>query len=196
MDELVFINSQMLHAKTKLWREFWYYRLTDHQDEMGNYTVCKLAPDSIRSEMSNWLNKKAKMRGTKYKYCMFTINFKEEIDIEYIKKKLKKCLTKNWIEQYIYCYEWRDIDKGMHVHLKTWIKEGKVVYNCKKEVYNTFKDLVGNKLHVNVRYSNRNDCFNEYIKGYKLGQVKPTHIHDCVMRNRLKLEAYYEGPTI
>ena len=91
----------------------------------------------------------------------------------------------------MYCIEWREGDKGMHAHIKIWLNENKNPYRCKGEFYNTFKSLVGNKQHVNIRYSNTDGCFEEYIMGIKDGEFKKNRENDIRNRDECKIEMYY-----
>lgn len=129
-------------------------------------------------------------RSKRYKWIMITANFMEGAPLKEIRKKVEKCLKKKWIAKASYCYEWRDKDVGLHWHCKMEIKDGseKDVYSCKRECYNTFKDLCGHKMHVNVRYSNIEGCFDDYIKGLKKGELKVNNKYDVM--NRKKFDLY------
>lgn len=131
------------------------------------------------------------------RYMMATINFKPGVDLEIVKKQMKKCLKKIWIEEYMYCYEIRnedeEADAGLHIHLKIWKAKNKKSGECKREIYNTFKHLVNNIQCVNMRHSNIDGCFEKYIRGFKNDDKK-----DCLdisrrYRDENGLEDYYDG---
>lgn len=166
----------------KLLKEFWYDKCMNESAEMDDYV-----PEIMQEEVYKYLGK----RGDKgrYNFAMFTVNFREDVKWGLVKKKFEKYRKKVWIEKELSCVEWRDGDKGLHIHSKVWIRqptEGeRKVYSFKREVYNTFKSLVGNRLHVNVRYSNKKGCFDEYIMRIKGGEKKKNFENNVV--NRVKL---------
>lgn len=195
-------NLRLIKAKDKaldkLMGEFFYDKMMDEPA-----TIC----EEFLHHKDEFLKWSAKRSGVdRYKYAMFTINFKVD-DLQKIKPKVEKCLKKVWIEKYLYCYEQRgvfgvNLGEGVHVHLKVWIKKGKNIYRGRGEVFNTFKHLVGNKKHVNVIYSNFEGCFEDYIKGYKKNKSskvierKSKYSDDVSWREREGLENFYVGENI
>lgn len=170
--------------------EFYYDKIVKNPELLAPY----IGEDELLNEFSTWNTKRSRSR---YKYIMFTINFKEDVTFKEASVKVLKAIKKVWIINYYYSWEWRNGGEGMHIHLRTRIKDGKKTYDCKREMYNTFKNLVGNKLHVNVRYSNDDDCFIKYIRGLKLKngeyEQKPNHEWDTVMRKKYHLKDFYSG---
>ncbi|WP_445775567.1 hypothetical protein, partial [Shewanella sp.] len=151
-------------AFEKLFKEFWYDKSLKTAEITDDYI-----PEVCKEEFQKYVGKRGKAR---YKYLLITINFKPDVDFEMAYKQFEKYTKKKWIDKCINCFEWRkemtkDDNGGMHIHSKVWIADKKNPYKCKGEVYNTFKNLVGNKLHVNVRYSNAEGCFEDYIAGLK-----------------------------
>lgn len=165
----------------------WYYdKICKKPEVFERYLI---GPDL--DEFSHWNAKRTRIR---WKYIMFTINFKPEISLIMADIKVKKAIKKKWIVRYMYCWEWRDRnEKGMHVHMKVELKDGKSPYECRREMYNTFKSLVGNKQHVNSRYSNEEGCFVQYIKGYRYkGDIRSSkNDWDGKIREDLGLRPYY-----
>lgn len=159
-------------AIKKLLQEYNYENLIKE----GYDYLKDFVPETNEEDFKDWLNKRRECYNSRYRYIMFTINFKEGIDLQLMKKKVLKSVTKKWILHYHYQYECRGFDgrkwTGIHIHMVCEIKEDKNAYNCKREMYNTFKDCVGNKQHVNVRYSNRDKAFVDYVNGYKGGEKK------------------------
>lgn len=129
----------------------------------------------------------AKNRGISYKYLLITVNFKPEIEWDDdLKKKILKFWKKKWITKSVSCIEFRTIDgTGMHMHSKVWLKEGKKWTDCKREVYNTFKEYVGNKQHVNIVGTYRDGAFDDYVNGIKGGQKKVNYAADLAFRKNL-----------
>lgn len=138
----------------------------------------------------------AKKGVNKWKYLMVTINFKDYDleDIGLVKtliKKINKVTKKKWIDQAMWCYETRDLMKGLHVHMKIWVNKKKKIYECKREIFNTVKDHVGSKRHVNHRYSNIDGCFENYIRGIKAKEIKPNNDNDIIFRRKYELQDVY-----
>ncbi len=170
-------KNELNFAVSKIFKEFHYDRLLKYSDEL-----IEQIEDVYKDDFKDWIGER---QSNRYKYIMFTINPKEGVNVEEFLKKIKKMLTKKWIKQYLYCIEWRsECMTGMHAHIKCWICDKKNPYHCKREVYNTFKYLVGNKSHVHPRYSNRKGCFDDYINGIKDGKPKEFSEYD---RNSRKL---------
>lgn len=174
-------------ARKKIIQEFLYERLRNTPEK-----IIELLPKNDHKE---YIAYNKERNSSRYKYVMCTVNFKEDISIKVILKKIEKALAKTWVIQAMYCLEQRaeygEDASGIHAHIKIWIREGKNPYKCKGELYNTFKGVVGNKLHVNMRYSNVEGCFEEYIKGYKKGKEKKRNMADKVWRKSLGLENVY-----
>lgn len=181
------IKNMDLNAKakefaiTKFLREYHYDMLlkepeTYLKDFRNKDELCKYA---------------VKRTGQRWKYFMVTINFKPDVDFTICNKYVLKSLTKKWIKYFKYCWEWRDIDKGMHIHMKVEPDENKKIYDCKRELYNTFKHVVGNNMHINMRYSNKTNCFDEYIEGLKNGERKKCMDVTEIMRKKYDLQKLY-----
>lgn len=188
-DRINRIGKSKIRTIDKIMDQFFYDKYTEEP------TLIEEEFMGLKDEFLKWsYERSAKSR---YKYAMFTINFIEGVELVEILKRMKKCCSKKWIERYMWCIEQRgtgdiDLGEGKHVHLKVWIKDGKSVYRCRGEVYNTFKKMVGNKKHVNVRYSNRKGCFGDYIRGYKGGKKKDKYDADQAFRERNNLmDVYY-----
>lgn len=158
----------------------WLYDM--YKDKIMDDWECvdDLLPDYVKDEFASYVAKRNDVG--RYPYCMVTINFKEDVTFADAVKKFNKFVKKCWILKSMSCFEWRDIDKGMHIHSKLWIAKDKRYCECHREIYNTFKHLVGNKRHVCLRPSTRDGCFEDYIKGIKEGSKKATHDIDKEMR--------------
>lgn len=165
-------------------------------DKMNNepYIMFKeLATDGIYKELCEYV---AKKNENKWKYLFITVNFKDYDlgDDELIGKllqKTRKIVTKKWVTKAMWCYETRGLMKGLHVHMKIWVDPKKKIYDCQREVYNTVKDHVGSKRHVDRRYSNIEGCFEDYIKGIKGKVQKENHANDTLFRKKYGLDDVY-----
>lgn len=176
--------GQMEKAFDKIVFEFWKEEILK---DVNIYL--RRVPKQLREQFSKYCTKRTKGR---YKYIMATINFVDGAMLDVIRKKVKKICKKIWVNRAMYCYEWRNEDTGLHVHMKIELVDGKKPYDCKREIYNTVKHIVGNKMHVNLRYSNVDDCFENYIKGIKRGHRKKNYDNDVINRKKHKMKEYYE----
>lgn len=180
------MEDSIREAKLKLYRQFSYDYLINQKDR----SLITKGLGVYEKPFIKWLNIKKQYRSS-YKYILFTINFYEGIEMDLVFKKIHKALKKVWILSYMWCMEWRDLDRGMHCHIRCHIRPGKKAYDCKREMYSTFKDCVGNVQHVNYRASNIEDAFIPYIKGLKNGKNKDTHVLDTKMRKKYNLKDVY-----
>lgn len=188
-------------AIVKMFMEYCYDKFSENPRD-----IMHMVPASDKDDFEKYVLKR---NNNRYKYLLITINYKPDVDIKEIVKKTEKVTKKKWINKAMWCYEQREKDekleglldgeklplpyifKGIHVHMKVWLSEKKNPYHCKREVFNTVKHIVGNKMHVNVRYSNRDGCFDAYCNGWKNESHKPGWEMDCLMRKRLGLEYVY-----
>lgn len=91
---------------------------------------------------------KEQERNKKLKWCFFTLNFVEDIQIEQILNVMHNIVNKCWMKklQWNYCIEQRGFDlktigQGLHVHLLMPKPKDKQPYNCKDEIYNSYKQF-------------------------------------------------------
>jgi len=179
-------------AMVKLFTQYHYDQMVENPEMLKNEV-----PGGHWDGFNGWMNSKGKSR---YRYAMFTINWVEGLDMDLKIKKVCKILKKKWILNAIWCMEWRDVDMGNHTHIRMEIEDGKKTYDCKREVYNTVKKFVGNKMHVNVRYSNTENCFIKYVEGLKKNDSgnyveKKFSVIDKIMRERYKLPDVFKYPV-
>jgi len=181
--------KQKTEALKKLFKEYWYDNII-HNPE----TVDDFLPDHSKEDFQKYI---AKRTNTRYKYIMFTINPIKDVEVEVLLKQFTKYTKKKWITQHYSCFEWRGstIDDGIHIHSKVWLHEDKNPYETKREVFNTFKNLVGNIKHINVRYSNRDYCFEDYIRGIKDGKNKENYHNDLKIRQEHHFKDTYGTPS-
>lgn len=171
------------NAVRRLIREYHYDVLRKDGISLGMFV-----PTKYKKGITEYIESR---NGNRYKYIMITVNPNEDVEHKLFCKKIRKALKKVWINNWMYCIEWRDGEKGMHAHIKIWLDENKNPYRCKGEFYNTFKHVVGNKQHINIRYSNTDGCFEKYIMGIKDGEKKKNYADDIGNRVKYKMEKYY-----
>lgn len=130
------------------------------------------------------------------KYCLLTVNPNMDVPLGYLIQQTEKCTKKKWFSDYIYCYEQRsenmeDLGKGIHMHML--FKCGKKSQrDIKKEVYNTFKNMVKNNLAINFKFTNDWDGCEKYIKGNKsIDKLRKVEC-DKLWRIGMELLDYYE----
>ncbi len=121
---------------------------------------------------------------------MITVNPKDDTPVYMLSKKIIKCISKKWIRTAIYCHEWRNEKEGLHCHIGCEIDD-KNPSEINRECYNTFKNMVGNKRHVNVKMSNGLKAFENYVMGIKDGKAKPNSKFDKINRISEGLEDWY-----
>ena len=110
-----------------MFKEYHYDKFLNNPSLLDDFV-----PAYARGEFQKYCGKRTSKR---YKYVMFTINFKEGVDMDDVKKKYVKYVMKKWLLKSMSCFEWRKMDKGMHIHSKVWLDEEKNPYECKREVY-------------------------------------------------------------
>lgn len=135
--------------------------------------------------------------GRKVSFCLWTINPREGTDVNMFHKKIKKAIKKKWIVDWMYVIEQRgecedDVGKGMHCHIFTEVDSGKKIYQCRREMKNTFKNLIANAKHINVQYSKKSENFKNYVMGVKKDESKDKKlVWDSVWRDTVGLEQFY-----
>lgn len=162
---------------------------------MTNKTIIQSEYNIINGKWENYIytwngenyDKKPYNNTTKReKYVLITVNPKPEISVGDMLQLYKRARKKNWIINTHSTIEWRKEKEGMHLHMLAWVIFKKAKSQIHKEIYNTFKHVVGNKNHVNIQI-NKVDPGKmiTYIEGYKNGLPKANQLHD--MQNRIQL---------
>jgi len=173
-------------AMKKVLTEFWNDKILENPELAKRYCTS----DAQAKEVEEWLTRRGNVR---YKYCMFTINPREGVDIINFLAKVRKACKKKWISNYIWCAEWRSEKEGFHVHIRTENNKAKKPSEMKREMFSTFKNFVDNKLHVNMRGSTKEDAFINYVKGTKKGKPKPNALFDIQNRHKWKIPNFITG---
>lgn len=176
-------------AINKLLDQYYFDKIME-----GGLNLTNFIPSCELEDIEQYVQQRQKRR---YKYIMITVNPMEDIPWHELDKKVKKCIKKKWIKNATYCYEWRNKMLGLHTHIRCEITD-KNPCEINREVYNTFKNLVGNKLHVNIKMSNANEAFLNYVKGLKNKQPKQNAEYDEENREKLCInpwETHENDPT-
>lgn len=126
------------------------------------------------------------------KIYWITINPKNEISFADFEAKMRKFLTRKWIKEYYATFEQRSEDYknpfGFHCHALLVVSESKRKSEILRETFNSFKDMVGNKLHCDVRnypYSFFADKM-AYLRGEKDDEAKDRKVEaDRLWRNEI-----------
>ncbi len=164
--------------------------LNDDIIENEKFEWEKHIPMNMVFKMSNYCKTR---RHVKYAWILLTVNPMEGTDIEELMKKTEKCAKKIWIKHAEWCYEWREGETGLHMHMAI-LTNDEIKKKCsemRRECYNTFKHLIGDAKHVNMKFSNQ--CpFNNYVKGIKAGEPKYNAKHDVENRVQYGLKPTYE----
>lgn len=131
-------------------------------------------------------------KGTHWKWCLVTLNPREDVTIDQLLKIVEKIVDKKWIKMGVGNVEWRDENgKGMHMHIKiTKIDDvTKNFSSVRTEIYNTCQHILGNKQHLNIRFNNGDNpkVFDDYIMGIKKGEHKKNYDYDVQTRAELKI---------
>lgn len=125
---------------------------------------------------------------------LITINPKPNTDVTLFVKLMEKAMTKKWITKSYWCFEWRNIDEGLHAHAIIQYKT-KRPSEIKREFQTTFKNLIGNNKHVNIikiwNGKELNRCY-DYLKGLKKNNFKKNHVNDVRNRKKYNLESIYK----
>lgn len=175
-----------------------YESLYSEQLEANPEAYLKLYfDDTIDTELVDHINDKKSIRKG-YKRYMITVNPKPDVELDALINKIKKATKKIYIKNYQYTIEWRKLDAGMHTHIIIDMDptREKKMSEVHREFFYTFRDLVGNKLHVNIIGTTRSTGFDDYIRGIQEGEPKSTHEVSEIMRKKFNLEQVYTNlPT-
>lgn len=177
-------------ARRKIYKEFWYDNWMKQAPQHWDAEFEK--PE----EFHKWIQKRTTAR---WKYMMFTVSPKN-CSVELFVKQTEKCVTKKWIKNYLYCYEWTK--EGMiHNHIRVELDEKKKkIYRCKGEIANTFKKC--GDVNINVRYSNDENAFKKYIMGEKMDNFRQMYVpkerneEDRELRKKYGLKDVYASYLI
>lgn len=129
---------------------------------------------------------------------LVTINPKDDVPLDRFVNRVERSMKKKWIKKSSWCFEWRKNDTGLHAHAV--IEHGKKRFSeIKREFLNTFKTMIGNEMHINIKYINDKismDRTINYLKGIKKGNKKSNFDEDIKNRKKYNLEDIYTNEQI
>lgn len=144
-------------------------------------------------EMEKYLNRAEKP------FIFLTVNPKPSVNLLELKKAVEKCHTKKWIAEFAYAYEQRGIIPGeypgIHVHSIIKYREKKLS-EIKREIQNTFKNLIGNAKHCDIKVliTKFLPDKEKYIQGLKGDEEKfAKSLNDINMRKDYGLDRIYSN---
>lgn len=132
------------------------------------------------------------------KIFWLTINPKPDVDFDTFREVVERYINRVFVKNCMYAFEVRGQDQlgyhGFHVHMvfdKPHMMSKKQLLT---RTYNTFKDIVGNIMHIDVRlYSG--SCREDkeaYLKGEKWDEEKDESVrHTRDWRKLIDLDEYY-----
>lgn len=128
-------------------------------------------------------------------YLMITINPRHDVSLKDLKKQVEKYIKKKTITHYIYVYEVRKDEEGLHCHII--VKYVDKPYNFKRGTKNTFKHLcdVNNPHILNFKFITEEHLQSKinYLLGDKKDTKKAGVACSEAYRKKHKLEPFYES---
>lgn len=123
---------------------------------------------------------------------LLTINPAPSVDVRKFIRKVHNFVERKTVSPYIWAYAFEQRSKfgepkGFHVHLVAYDIAPSLLHRW---AYSTFKNMVGNPEHVNVKKINY-DRGIRYLEGYKKNKRKRTHKKDILFRNKYSLKDIY-----
>jgi hypothetical protein len=140
--------------------------------------------------------KESKCDFDRSRYCLLTVNPEPDTPVSLFKTLMERCIRKKWIKKSYYCFEWRDMNKGLHSHAVLTCEKKKRPSEMKREIYSTFKDIVGNEKHINIKPILAVDEYTRarnYLIGIKGGKLKKNNNYDIEYRKKYNLMNIYKN---
>jgi len=134
--------------------------------------------------------------GYRSSWVFMTVNPKPGTTVTQFKKLMVNAMSKKWVGEYAYVYEWRQGTEGLHSHALFMKPHNKQPAQVVREMQNTFKHVVGNPQHVNFKYCYTPDAIIARYK-YLYGEKKITKLdkvnNDWDQRYQNDLDNIYES---
>lgn len=156
----------------KKWYKQYYYDYYGDKEDL----LLTAIPTHQKDHFKKWHSSRS---GSRFRFVFVTVSPYTNVRFKDFYKRVLKSLKKKWIVSSISCLEWTENEDntediwyngGLHFHTRLEL-DGKDPYRVKREFYNTFKHHCEPQC-IQTRYSNREDSFIEYIKGYQDGKKK------------------------
>jgi len=142
--------------------------------------------------------KKKEVQEDEQGYCsewvFITVNPKPGTTVKNFQKLVVSAVSKKWIGEYAYAFEWRDQSEGLHVHILLTKPHNKRPAQVHREFTNTFKHVIGNPQHVNVKYLYTPEAVAKryhYLYGDKAESKMSKVENDWIQRDINCLESIY-----
>ncbi len=201
--ENIFNDADLLKKKTDRYKKCLNKVIEKRMEMIISYHIDK-NPEIMMNQMEGELwksmvtaynNRRNKI--SKKDYIFLTVNPMESIGLTEFIKCVKKCMRKKWFHDILYCYEQRgenleEMGIGKHMHALIRFDKKKSKRDALKEIFNTFKNIVGNPKHVNIQYTNDKEKIKDYIMGIKeIDKMKKVEF-DKIWRENNNLSSKYE----
>lgn len=184
------------HVMQKTFREYYKYLMDEDPTQVFDTPEQQRVYDYVQAK------KDAQIKEYKSTHIFITINPKPDIDFNTFRSRVEKVIKKKWIKVFNYCFEQRGeteatLGQGFHCHLQVNRPSDKVPAHCTREIYNTFKDLVGNTKAIDFSFRKDPAPGYKYIIGEKKDISKtPKMEMDKLWRKQQLLEPYYSGEKL
>lgn len=162
-------DIQAVHKKAYLESLQCFYKtayLREHVQRFAENGTLPYTPKDLK--LAEMLHSQANRLITKPPYLLLTVNPRED-NLLTLRKAVEKFLSKKTIKHYIYCYEVRKPDKGLHCHIL--LEYNDKPYNFKRGAKNTFKNVCdsNNPNILNFKFVEEGNLLSkiDYIKGKK-----------------------------
>lgn len=193
-------------AINKLLRELYYDQIKSELDGVDyskeydpSSSLDEKTFNLMKTKIENKQIKQTKLQST---HVFITVNPSED-NLPLLHSKVQKCLTKEWLQGFTYCYEQRSNDSehnfyGYHLHLLI-PRSGKSPSDIIREFTSTFKNICGTQKAINFQW-----CTNvharrayDYMLGTKCSQDKMQKVErDRLWRKQENLQDFYSGGTL
>jgi len=172
------------------------HRYIELYESLKDEVKAKLDP--VYNCYEKWYQEYKKDDGSKFLFI--TINYKPNTTLEAISKMTTNIVTKKWVSKYYYTFEQRGktqetCGEGIHTHIILQNVD-KPMSQIHREIHNTVKNYVGNKLHVDVKQYPTKFLSEkiDYIKGLKWDEDKLQKVEmDKLFRLKNNLEIFYSN---
>lgn len=188
-------DIQRIHKKAYLESLQCFFKtayLREHVRQFAEDGTLPYTPEDPK--LVQMLHNQANSLITKPPYILLTVNPKEE-DLPSLMKAVEKFVRKKSIKHYVYCYEVRNPEGGLHCHIL--LEYDDKPYNFKRGAKNTFKNVcnVNNPHILNFKFIEEEHILSKinYLKGEKKDSKKAGVDATIIYRKEHNLSALYES---
>lgn len=188
-------DIQKVHKKAYLESLQCFFKtayLREHVRQFAENGALPYTPEDPK--LVEMLHNQANSLITKPPYILLTVNPKEE-DLSSLMAAVDKFVRKKTIKHYIYCYEVRNSQGGLHCHIL--LEYNDKPYNFKRGAKNTFKNIcqANNPNILNFKFIEGEHILSkiDYLKGIKKDSKKAGVEATILYRKENNLSAIYES---